>query len=280
MDDKLPNLHRVMHKSQTEITSEVKTIATYYPNMIKVYQPIVPIKRLMSDWESDTKSALTSALPEPNSSNESTEERSIRRSRRRVRDYIMCNRFELFATITFAVDRHNIEHSKQKLNTWLKNQRDRNGRFEYVLVHEYHKDGALHFHGVLSGYKGKLKRSRNAKTKRHIASNGKPVYELAEYKSGFTKVQYIGDTPEDHEKVGRYISKYITKDMVSLFGKKRYWISHGLRRPIQEDNPSWFKDLEPDYVYENEYGKIYTYINLWSKVIPEDVLENTRYDEE
>jgi hypothetical protein len=63
--------------------------------------------------------------------------------------------------------------------------------------------------------------------------------------------------------------------MVSLFGKKRYWTSQGLRKPLQEDNPAWFQDLEPDYVYENEYGKIYTYVNLWSKTIPSDVLEQT-----
>ena len=280
MEDKENHLNRLFGKTSEEITSEVWTIATYYPNMIKVYEPIVPIKRMVSGWESDKDLRLDTGDIDSKTSNETTEERSIRRSQRKVRDYIMCNHFDLFATITFATDRHNIEHSKDKLNTWLKNQRDRNGKFGYVIVPEYHKDGALHFHGVFSHYSGRIKRSRNKKSKRYIESRGKPVYEFAEYKSGFTKVQYIGDTPEDHARVGAYISKYITKEMVSLFGKKRYWTSQGLTKPIQEDNPSWFGDFEPDYVYKNEYGKIYTYTDLWAKVIPEDVLEHTRFNKE
>lgn len=280
MDDKLPNLNNLFRKRQSEITIEVRTIATYYPNMVKVYEPIVPIKRLPSGWESDQKSSINVENIESKTSNETAEERSIRRSKRIVRDYVICNHFDIFVTITFASDRHNIELSKKKLNIWLKNQRDRNGKFSYVFVPEYHKDGALHFHGVLNNYSGRLVQSRSSKTNRYLSSNGKPVFEFAEYKSGFTKVQYIGNTPEDHAKVGGYISKYITKEMVSLFGKKRFWSSQGLERPIQEDNPAWFAEIEPDYVYENEYGKIYTYTHLWSKIIPDEMIKRTRFNEE
>jgi hypothetical protein len=280
MENKLPNLHSLSRKTQAEITTEVKTIATYYPDMIKVYEPIVPIKRVLPDWEFDQKINFDMDSFEAKTSNETAEERSIRRSQKKVRDYILCNHFDFFATITIASDRQNIERSKAKLNTWLKNQRDRNGKFKYVIVSEYHKDGAIHFHGVFSNYNGRLRKSKSSKTGRYLTSNGKDVYEFGEYKSGFTKVQYMGDTFEDRAKVGAYISKYITKDMVSLFGKKRYWTSQGLRKPIQEDNPAWFQDFKPDYVYENEYGKIYTYDNLWSKAIPSDVLEQTRSYEE
>ena len=280
MENSLSNLYNLTQKTEAEISTEVKTIATYYPDMVKVYEPNVPIKRLSTGWEFDQKSKINMETIDTKTSNETAEERSIRRSQRKVRDYILCNQFDLFATITFAIDRHNIEHSKEKLNTWLKNQRDRNGKFNYAIVPEYHKDGALHFHGVFSNYNGRLKKSKSSKTGHYLTSNGKDVYEFEEYKSGFTKVQYIGNTPEDRAKVGGYISKYITKEMVSLFGKKRYWTSQGLRKPIQEDNPSWFKELNPDYIYENEYGKIYTYVNLWSKVIPSDILDRAGFDEQ
>jgi len=278
--DRLARLKQTLHKSQTEITKEVLAVATYYPNMVKVYEPIVPIKRLFPDWELERKTSINIEKAEAKTSNETAEERSIRRSQRRVSDYVLCNHFDLFATITFATDRYNIEHSKAKLNTWLKNQRDRNGKFGYVIVPEYHKDGALHFHGVFSNYSGKLKQSYNSKTGQPLISNGKYVYEFEEYKSGFTKVQYIADTPEDHAKVGGYIRKYITKDMVSIFSKKRYWTSQGLKTPIQEDNPTWHSELKPDYVYENEYGKIYTYTNLDSKIVPNYVLDRTRLPQE
>jgi hypothetical protein len=279
MDDKLPNLSTLTNKTQAEITTEVKAIATYYPDMIKVYIPFTPIRKLLPGWEGDQKTPINIEKAEAKTSNETAEERSVRRSQRHVRDYVLCNRFELFATITFAADRHNAEHSKEKLNTWLKNQRDRNGKFRYVIVPEYHKDGALHFHGVFGSYMGRLKQSRSSKSGRPLTSNGKEVYEFAGYKSGFTKVQYIGNTQEDHTKVGGYIRKYITKDMVSIFGKKRYWTSQGLKKPLREDNPAWLEDLIPDTVYENEYGKIYTYTNLWSKAIPDDIAERTRFDE-
>lgn len=279
MDDRLANLKHVLHKPQSEITKEVKAVATYYPDMIKVYVPNMPIKKLLPDWELDSTNHKYIDKDLTKTSNESPEERSIRRSQQIVRDYVMCNRFDLFATITIASDRYDMEHSKAKLNTWLKNQRDRNGKFSYVIVPEHHKDGALHFHGVFRNYTGKLETSRSSKTNRALTDHGKPVYEFKEYKSGFTKVQYIGNTPEDHAKVGGYIRKYITKDMVSLFGKKRFWASQGLRKPIREDNPSWFEDLVPDYVYENEYGKIYTYTNLWKHVIPDEIVGKTEFND-
>lgn len=277
MNEKLPKISQSINRSYAEVVQEVTSIATYYPNMIKVYVPFSPIKKIPEGWELSRDSVKYSSIhTEPTVSKETSLERSIRRSQRLVHDYILCNSFDLFATITIASDRHNIQLSKQKLNTWLKNQRDRNGRFSYVIVPEYHKDQALHFHGVLNNYTGKLKQSRSSKTGRILTSNGKPVYELSEYRSGFTKVQYIGKTSEDRARVGGYIRKYITKDMVSVFGKKRYWTSQGLKKPIQEDNPAWINDFAPDSVYENEYGKIYTYTNLWSKAIPEEVISKTR----
>jgi hypothetical protein len=273
MSDKLSVISKNIHQKRAEIEQQVTAIASYYPDMIKVYVPFSPIQRLPRGWETSEESKDHSSVFNSINSGESSEERSIRRSRQLVYDYILCNRFNLFATITIATDRHNIEHSKQKLNTWLKNQRDRNGKFYYVIVPEYHKDGAIHFHGVFNNYLGKLKESRSARTNRRLTSNNKQVYEFAEYKSGFTKVQYIGDTPTDQVRVGGYIRKYITKEMVSIFGKKRFWASQGLKKPIQEDNPAWLNDIEPDVKYENEHGVVYIYKNLWDKAIPEEVLE-------
>lgn len=277
MKERLFKTSQNLHQTHGEIVKEVTSIATYYPDMIKVYVPFAPINKIPDGWElSSSTVKYTTTYTELPANTETSLERSIRRSQRLVHDYILCNSFDLFVTITVAHDRHNIEHSKQKLNTWLKNQRDRNGKFSYVIVPEYHKDRALHFHGVLNNYTGTIKQSRSSKTGRILTSDGKPVYELSEYKSGFTKVQYIGNTAEDQARVGGYIRKYITKDMVSVFGKKRFWASQGFKKPYQEDNPTWIKDITPDSVYENDYGKIYTYTHLWSKAIPEEIISKTR----
>jgi hypothetical protein len=280
MTDKTPNLQKLLHQNQSDTTLEVKAVAFYYPELIKVYEPNIPMHKNLLDWELDKKTNINTLKAETQPFAESSIERSIRRSKKNITDYMLCNRFDIFSTITIGSDRYDIEHSKNKLNNWLKNQRDRNGKFKYLIVPEYHKDGALHFHGVFGNYTGKLKQSINAKTGKPITSKHKPVYELEEYKSGFTKVQYIGQTTEDRYKVGGYIRKYITKDMVSIFGKKRYWASTGLDKPVQEDNPQWYLETKADSEFTNDYGTIYTYTNLENKILPEYIRRLTEPKEQ
>jgi len=254
------------NKSFMEISIDVNAIATYYPGLIRVYEPKIPIRKLLPDWEAQTKTKISTNADK--TSNEDNLERSIRRSQKIVSDYVLCNRFELFATITIAQDRYSPEQSKNKVHNWLKNQRTRTGKFTYILVPECHKDGALHFHALIGGFLGEVRQSINPQNGNPLTRKGKFVYELPSFTSGFTKVQYIGQTAEDHAKVGNYIRKYITKDMVSIFNQKRFWTSQRLNKPIQEDNPQWYLETEADSVFENEYGKIYTYTNLASKILP------------
>lgn len=266
----LPNLSNMINQSQEVAQVDVEAVASYYPGYIRVYKPHVPIRKTLADFELSRQPKVNVLSAESKSSIENTEERSVRRSKKIVSDYLACNRFELFGTITFGGDmRHDVDHTKKQFNTWLKNQRDRNGKFKYVFVPEYHKDGALHFHGVMANYTGKLRHSRNVKTGNLLyGKRGNPRYDLAEFRLGFTRIEPIGQTTEDHAKVGSYIRKYITKDMVNIFGKKRFWTSQKLSKPICEDNPYWYKDAEPTDVYENEYGKIYTFRNLDATGIP------------
>jgi hypothetical protein len=255
-----------INKNFIEASIDVKAIATYYPGLIRVYEPKVPIRKLLPDWEAQTTTKIS--LDADKTSNEDNLERSIRRSQKIVSDYVLCNRFKLFATITIAQDRYSPEQSKNKVQNWLKNQRTRTGKFTYILVPEYHKDGALHFHALIGGFLGEVRQSINSKNGNPLSRKGKFVYELPSFTSGFTKVQYIGQTAEDHAKVGNYIRKYITKDMVSIFNKKRFWTSQGLNKPIQEDNPQWYLETLADEIFENEYGKIFTYTNLQTKILP------------
>ncbi len=269
-NNSFPNLSNLLNQTHEEAKIDVGAVASYYPGRVRVYEPFVPIHKTRSDWELSRKPKVNVMAAESKTSIESAIERSVRRSQKIVSDYLACNRFELFGTITFGGDkRHDIDYTKKQFNTWLKNQRDRNGKFKYVFVPEYHKDGALHFHGVMAGYTGKLRRSREAKTGRLLyGKRGNPRYDLAEFTLGFTRIEPIGQTTDDHAKVGSYIRKYITKDMVNIFGKKRFWTSQRLSKPICEDNPYWYKDVEPTDTYENDYGKIYTYKDLDAIGIP------------
>lgn len=266
MIDPKNNKYEYANKSMMDVSIDVDAVATYYPGFIKVWVPNTPIRKILPDWETKKKTSIS--INAEKTSNETDLERSIRRSQRSVSDYVYCNRFDLFATFTIATDRFNPEQSKSKVHNWIKNQRNRNGRFRYILVPEYHKNGALHFHALMGDYPGEVKRSRSLQTGKYLIRNKKSVYEFPAFTSGFTKVQYIGQSAEDHAKVGNYIRKYITKDMVTIFNQKRYWTSQNLNRPIQEDNPIWYLETTADDVFENEYGKVHTYRDLDTKILP------------
>jgi hypothetical protein len=266
MIDPENNKNEYMNKSMMDVSMDVSAVAMYYPGFIKVWVPNTPMRKLLPDWE--IRSKANAPINTEKTTNETDLERSIRRSQKSVSDYVHCNRFDLFATFTIGSERYNPDQSKNKVHNWIKNQRNRNGKFRYILVPEYHKDSALHFHALIGDYSGEVKRSVNFTTGKYLVRNKKPVYELPAFKSGFTKVQYIGQTAEDHAKVGNYIRKYITKDMISIFNQKRYWTSQNLHRPLREDNPDWYFDIKADDIFENEYGKILTYADLDTKTFP------------
>lgn len=256
-----------LRKSKAQISTDVSSIATYLPGLIRVFVPSVTINRIPEGWEQQEpykKSNTTGPVKE------TSVERSLRRSRRTVYDLVVCNPFELFATFTISTDRYDDEKSKAKMFNWLHNQRKKNGRSQYLLVPERHKDGALHFHAVIAGYNGKLKQSFNA-SGQPILKHKKPVYEFPEYRSGFSSAQRIGNEHLDIAVVARYISKYITKDLDTTPYVRRYWASLNLLRPITEDNPEWWQNVKPDYVSENEFGKQLIYSSLESKTLPEYV---------
>jgi hypothetical protein len=171
---------------------------------------------------------------------------SLRRSKTAISDIILSNTFDMWCTFTFngktdnikkdlgivtSTDRYDIDLCKKKMSKWLKNQREIHGSFDYLIVPEFHKDGALHFHAFVNEYKGKIK---NTGTRKH----GKEVYRIASYKLGISEMQYIGQTDIDYRKISSYIKKYITKDMPLFSGKKRYWCSTRLSRPEIIKNPS------------------------------------------
>lgn len=233
--------------------------ATYYPDMVSVYIPKQPIVKHGSGYEEPVRAKKYRLEDDVDAiSSESDIERSIRRTKKIVRDYVLCNCFDMFATFTFKSDRQDIEKTKQKMMDWLRNQRNRNKRFRYLIIPEFHKDGkSLHFHALFGDYPGKIKKSINKKTGNLIIKNGKQVYELTSYTLGFNSVKLIPKNGEDISRVSSYIQKYITKEMPIFLSKKRYWSSKGLLLPNVEDNPeTWYQRVEPDWFKEFENGKI------------------------
>lgn len=246
-------------KTHAEASFLVTAVATYYPTFTKVFVPSIPYEKMLPGMEPLNKQVTYGVSDIAKTSNEDDIERSLRRTKASIRDYAITNQFELFATFTFKSNRYDNEKSKVKMNNWLKNQKKRKGKFEYLIVPEFHNDKkALHFHALIKGYKGNLEPAINPHTNKPI----KDVYQFPSYTLGFNNVKKIDDDPKSSTRVGNYIRKYVTKDMPVFHAQHRYWVSSKLKRPTREDNPEWYHLFTPDTTYITEYGTIYEYYGI------------------
>lgn len=173
--------------------------------------------------EKNRSSFVSDPLPSPSSEGEAGQrdysDESRRRALRNCRDIATCNPdLNIFTTFTLdsqKINRYNYDEIVQKMNDWLSNRVRRNG-LKYLIIPELHKDGAIHFHGLLNDV---LER-RPAGIKHH----GKWVYNLPDWTLGFTTAQRV--TGKDcTRKVSEYVLKYITKSSEKIGG--RYYLHGG-----------------------------------------------------
>ena len=163
-------------------------------------------------------------------------EQSRRRAYRKVFDYAACNEdvFDLFVTLTLdkqLVDRYDIEKIYPKLKTFLSNRVQRDG-LAYVLVPELHKDGAIHFHGLINSSAVKLKDSGKKYWKRNSPCRGQRIYNVADWKLGFTTAVKLSG---NYENVCKYITKYVLKQSDGgMIGGRYYYHGGDLKGPRYE----------------------------------------------
>ena len=149
---------------------------------------------------------------------------SNNRAKQKIYELARSNEWEYFLTLTFAKDRYNYEVLTKRLSVWISNiKRDYAPDMKYIFVPELHKDGALHFHGIVSNI-GSLPLVDSG----HKDKDGKTIYNIDCYKMGFTTATKVTDSG----RVTSYLTKYITKDLMSYSkGKKKYWASRNLKKP-------------------------------------------------
>ena len=143
------------------------------------------------------------------------------------------SKWEYFITLTFDF-RNRGEYSHEKaielLSKWINNQKHQNKNMIYLLVPEFHKSGRLHFHGLIANVPNwKFEKSRYKSGRLKIV-HGLQIYNLINYKLGFVEISKI----QSQEKVSNYITKYATKELITLKNKKRYWYSRNLEKPKVE----------------------------------------------
>ncbi len=171
-------------------------------------------KATLSDEDPD----IVDELCEPNVADV---ERATRRAKINAFDIILCNPcLDTFATFTYKpddeLDKSSYDDCYKKLGVWLSNRVQRRGLM-YVIVPERHKSGDIHFHGIMNSSALSLDRAYSPKG-RPLSSNGKPIYNLGDWKHGFSTAQIIGDASSDREAVAKYVFKYMGKQSGQKIG--------------------------------------------------------------
>jgi len=183
---------------------------------------------------SDIKPSVPRSACKDESASAKNKIRALSRARHNICDLVSCNYdLDLFVTLTFdktVVDRYSYSDIIKNLKIWLSNRSQRHC-LKYVLVPEYHKDNAIHFHGFFNSSAVRLVDSG------HKTKEGKTIYNIDDFPFGFTTGINIPSTALDRTRVSRYILKYVTKDSEKVGG--RYYL-HGGRLET------------PRYAYSND----------------------------
>lgn len=209
----------------------------------------------------------------PKLSDEEQEKRTrkqIYAIRRRIKGYTLMNDFKWFVTLTLnpeKIDSFDFNVAKTTLLKWCRKIRDRYGKFDYLLVPELHKSGAIHFHGLLGDIPAKFTEAVNPKTNIPVIRHERQVYNLKDWEYGFSDCEKI----ESPERAASYITKYVTSALLTdkkMYNQKRYFCSKNLKKPTitlsKEDNTE-LDDFIPNFgiVDTDDNGKNYIDVGLY-----------------
>lgn len=177
------------------------------------------------------------------------------KTKEKIYDLANANEWNYFVTLTFSsevCDRYSFDVTSKKIRKFMNNYKNRyDNCLKYLLVHECHKDGAYHYHGLL--YLSNLDTLVDSK---HKTKKGDKIYNWHSYKLGFSTVTDI----KDFEAVKYYILKYIDKDIEKDYvkGQRRFYYSANLNKPTIESHFDY--DVSNfDVVYESEYSLGYEF---------------------
>lgn len=262
------------HRPLQEFIEEYNRKTTDYGNgMMEIVTYHHPKQKYIGDDRLESKKKRKK---KPKLSDEEQEKRTrkqIYAIRRRIKGYALINDFNWFVTLTLDPEKINsIDYNvaKTTLLKWCRKIRDRYGKFDYLLVPELHKSGAIHFHGMLGDIPANFVEAVNLKTNTPVIRHERQVYNLADWEYGFSDCEKI----ESPERAASYITKYVTSDLLTdkkMYNQKRYFCSQGLKKPTitfgMEDNTA-LNNFIPNYgiVDTDDNGKNYVDIGLYKLV--------------
>lgn len=188
------------------------------------------------------------------------------KTRSKIYDIARNNGFNYFITMTYnkeKVDRYSFQECSAKIRKFMNNFAVRNKEtcpnFKYLIVHEKHKDGAFHYHGLI------YLESKDTLTF-HKKIKGGNIYNWEKWKNGFSTVSEI----KNLEATRKYILKYVLKDIDIDYvkGQRRYYCSQNCERPVKQSYM-----LEND-IDTNVYKQVYeSDISIGYETTQENILK-------
>lgn len=187
---------------------------------------------------------------------------NLRRTLSKVSDIILLNDWKYFFTGTLGdteFDPTNAKDALKPVTKWLNNCVTRKG-LQYLLIAEIQpRSKRIHWHGVLndalpvvdSGRRLYHKKAFKLETlqRRHIDTTDlQVVYNIPSWRFGYSTAMQI---TENGGAFANYITKYITKENKSVFGRY-YWSSKNIVRLPDE----FYFDIDYDNIISPEYSHI------------------------
>ena len=194
---------------------------------------------------------------------------SLIRSKRMVFEYSFSNDWDYFATFTIdpqKFDRHNLNEYHNKFSHWLRNyfRRKYGENVQYICIPEQHKDGAWHEHALIKGISKqhlelfKLEDDLPKYIKDKLKA-GEEIYNCPMYMKKFGWCTF--EPVRNSEACAKYITKYITKDMlksVTDYGAKIYYASRGIKKAEIVTrgfyNGNYIADFSNDYCKKSTFA--------------------------
>lgn len=207
----------------SETIKFIHNIVKEYPDMYKVCIYKEPLVIQIPECRSKRSHYIV------DNENYTPEVSSLHRTKTLLKDLVLCNDFDVFATFTFdpnKIDSFNFMQCLFCITKWLSHQKEKSPDLKYLIVPEPHKSGRWHFHALLKNFKGSVRPSH------HYSPTGLMIYNITSFRSGYSTLVYI----ENKVAVSEYVSKYITKDFIKMFNQRRFYCSQGLTRPIKSVN--------------------------------------------
>ena len=206
----------------------------------------------------------------------------------RIYDIAFQNEWDYFLTITIdpeQFDSKDVKEVYKRLRNWLSDRVKLKG-LKYLLIPEQHKNGGIHAHALINDcfklehsgrylYSGKAYKSETLQKKGIDINLLKPVYNVPEWKYGFSTAIPVDGNPA---RLACYITKYITKDCKKIFGKY-YLSSRNLNRDTEISlcNSEKFDELKNNPLYRG--GMAFKYSSDFrldpndDREVPDDILE-------